>query len=623
MVMKRVKVKRLKISSIREKLITLTCFYLISMISIYFVEESAKNYQNSLFIKERVSNELKTEFYVVNDLEKEFLLKGIGEKEVSDRLDYIDSVISRFSEVSNDEDLSFGINEVQERFSKYRENFGRMVPLFKELKDSEKTENELFSKLFKAGLSDIQLEKIANIRNSGEELDFSIDNEVFKGYKEVYNNTVSLKLVFNGVLDQFKRQGKEIEAETQKLNEIINSENNYTSNLVKKLVLILILFIGISSLGFMIWIQKDIIKNIKKLQYMFKKFSQGHLLFEDKDHISGELGEIEKELKVFMDKFKSIILKIQGLALKVEDENKKITESTEILLMGKGLEEDQSEGLIALDKLISEVVQSVSWQSDKTEESLSYLNDMLTADGGTLGSLNKTKNSSYEVTEINKKNSEDLNTLKKSINEIEGSVFTNKEIIDELVKYSKNIDDIVKAINDISGRTNLLALNAAIEAARAGEAGRGFSVVAEEITKLAKNSENETQKIRDLVENIQKQIQLVDGANKQVAENVHKSNAISRNIGENAEKINYILFENNENIRSIEKGVESQKDGTIEINKAFEVVRENAIRVDFIGKETEKISHLAVEKLNETLDDIKFMKENASLIYEELKFFKI
>lgn len=623
MVMKKVKVKRLKISSIREKLITLTCFYFISMISIYFVEESAKNYQNTLFIKERVSNELKTEFYVVNDLEKEFLLKGNGEKEVSDRLDYIDSVISRFGELSNDEDLSFGINEVQERFSKYRENFGRLVPVFKELKESEKTENELFSRLFKGGLSDTQLEQIANIRNSGNEMDFSIENEVFKEYKEVYNNTVSLKLVFNGVLDQFKRQGKEIEAETQKLNEIINSENAYTNSLVKKLVLALILFISLSSLGFMIWIQKDIIKNIKKLQHMFKRFSQGNLLFEEKTHISGELGEIEKELKVFMDKFKSIIIKIQGLALKVEDENKKITESTETLLRGKESGEEHSEGLITLDKLISEVVQSVSWQSDKTEESLSYLNEMLTADGGTLGSLNKTKSSSHEVTEINKKNNEDLNTLKKSINEIEGSVFTNKEIIDELVKYSKNIDDIVKAINDISGRTNLLALNAAIEAARAGEAGRGFSVVAEEITKLAKNSENETQKIRDIVENIQKQIQLVDSANKQVAENVHKSNAISKNIGDNAEKINYILFENNENIRSIEKGVESQKDGTIEINKAFEIVRENAIRVDFIGKETEKISHLAVEKLNETLDDIKFMKENATLIYEELKFFKI
>ena len=148
-------------------------------------------------------------------------------------------------------------------------------------------------------------------------------------------------------------------------------------------------------------------------------------------------------------------------------------------------------------------------------------------------------------------------------------------------------------------------------------------MVAEEITKLAKSSEKETEKIRAIVENIQGHISHVDESNKEVLNNVHKSNEINESIGNEAEKINSILEENYENIISIERSVENQKNGTLEINKLFEVVKENSLKVNFAGKETEKISNLAVEKLNETLEDIKTMKEDATMVYEELQFFKL
>lgn len=96
-----------------------------------------------------------------------------------------------------------------------------------------------------------------------------------------------------------------------------------------------------------------------------------------------------------------------------------------------------------------------------------------------------------------------ISTTVEQINAAEGIVRESATVVETLGERSQEIGQIVETIAGIADQTNLLALNAAIEAARAGEAGRGFSVVAEEVRKLAEQSQEAATEITTLISRIQ------------------------------------------------------------------------------------------------------------------------
>lgn len=146
--------------------------------------------------------------------------------------------------------------------------------------------------------------------------------------------------------------------------------------------------------------------------------------------------------------------------------------------------------------------------------------------------------SSNEMVTLSQKSKEAVDGVEKLIDNLGEQSRKTSASMNQLSDRSRQIEEIVKVISDISNQTNLLALNASIEAARAGEHGKGFSVVADEVRKLAESTKASTTDIAELTKKIQEQIAKAFEDNQT---NMHLVNKGIKTSSETSEQINLLL----------------------------------------------------------------------------------
>ena len=186
-------------------------------------------------------------------------------------------------------------------------------------------------------------------------------------------------------------------------------------------------------------------------------------------------------------------------------------------------------------------------------------------------------------------------------------------------KAVEKINILTDTILQISGQTNLLALNAAIEAARAGEAGRGFSVVADEIRKLAEQSAHTvtdiqsvvstvTNSVEDLTENSQNMLQFFD---KQVLEDYKKFIDIAGQYATDTTTFNSVMTEFsstsqelNASVEEITASMEQVTEVTIESTKGAEDIARKSNNISEAAKNAKIISENNIKSVLELKEHI-------------------
>lgn len=151
---------------------------------------------------------------------------------------------------------------------------------------------------------------------------------------------------------------------------------------------------------------------------------------------------------------------------------------------------------------------------------------------------------------------------------IETSVASSAQVVAKLSDRSIEIGQIIDTISGIANQTNLLALNAAIEAARAGEQGRGFAVVADEVRKLAEQSENAAKQIAHLIGEIQSDTEKAVVAMNKGNEDVKKGTAIVSEAGQMFKEIITVTNNVSEQMRGISASIEHMATNSLKIEAA-------------------------------------------------------
>ncbi|MDA1475094.1 methyl-accepting chemotaxis protein TlpB [Bacillus changyiensis] len=393
----------------------------------------------------------------------------------------------------------------------------------------------------------------------------------------------------NGAFDYvFEGREKRMEFATNKLTGWKIGGTMFTeeiSNAAKPaLHMAIYVLIGAIILGSILifFIIRGISKPMNQLVSSAKQISNGDLTQKIEVRSKDEIGQLATSFNEMAESLRILIGTIQESVSNVASSSEQLTASAD----------QTSKATEHISLAIEKFSDGAESQSEKVETSSHQLNQM----NGMLREMNDVSESitesSVQSTKIAESGGELVQKTVGQMNSIDQSVKQAEGVVIGLESKSKDITAILRVINGIADQTNLLALNAAIEAARAGESGRGFSVVAEEVRKLAAQSADSAKEIETLIQDIVKEIEHSLNMFKSVNQEVQSGLKITEETEASFKHIYETTNEIAGKLQTMNAAVEQLSGGSQEISEAIEeisdVSRESTASIQDIAASAEE-----------------------------------
>lgn len=379
--------------------------------------------------------------------------------------------------------------------------------------------------------------------------------------------------------------------------------NEQASNI--KMITIFLVIISIIVAGFIgIIVAQGISKTISSFLKQINKVSKGDLTVKVYTKRKDEFAVLATGISDMISHTKHLIQKVEVVSTELTDISKQVIESSEMFLKSsKGIENSVSEIEIGTNSQAKHSVNCLE-EMDHLSKRIQNVNENTQKISDIATGTNQSIHSGMEIMEI-------LNDKSQSTAEITNVVI---EGIENLEKQSRSIGQIIGAINDIASETNLLSLNASIEAARAGAAGRGFSVVAAEIRKLADQSMDSAKQIQDIVNEITNNTQYVVETAKQADDIVQEQ---QKAVSDTTEAFEVMQ----QQVRVLMKELESILAGVQEMEETRHVTLTAIEEISAVSEETaasaEAVSNVVTKQLD-VVEELSGNSEHLSTSADEL-----
>lgn len=366
------------------------------------------------------------------------------------------------------------------------------------------------------------------------------------------------------------------------------------------------LIVSISSIilaYFLLHLYKGLFRDIK---FYISRINDNDLMIDVRRRRLTLAGDIIQEIEEMIDNLKTNF-------------KQQVNTSTQITEISKKLNTVCSETKIAMEN-ISASTEITSENSNKQFQMLNHVSKSIESIVDTLQNMNEEMNKTVIFTQESIGSAQ---TGISAINGIQDQMKVTRNLIHDtgtkietLKIYSDEVGKLIELIKSIAHQTNMLALNASIEAARAGEYGKGFTVVADEVSNLSNETSEVSTKIEDIITTLQQEILvLIQSVEKETAHIEECYTLITETMG-GLNKINDRLNDSIIKIGDVDKSIKTAKENSEEIDTRVENVTKFSKEISCQMEEITAQSLLQSDKMSTLYEVMEELNQNADYMQQ-------